>query len=127
MKEIYLVTSGSYSDYGVVAVFDSMELAKKYVNSCKKDYYLPTNIEVFELNPDKESLRNGYKAYQVRMTKEGDTVTVTQQEGTPSTHSYFDKHDNTLVSHVFARDSIHAVKIVNEKRLGVLAENKWGE
>ena len=32
MKKIYIVTSGSHSEYGIHAIFDNKELAQKYIN-----------------------------------------------------------------------------------------------
>ena len=30
MSKIYVITSGNYSDYGIDAIFDNIEMAKKF-------------------------------------------------------------------------------------------------
>jgi hypothetical protein len=59
-KTIYLVTSGSYSDYGVVAVYDDEALAKKAV-----EMGYGTDIDERELNEHGDELRAGRANYAV--------------------------------------------------------------
>lgn len=39
MSTVYVVTSGSYSDYGINAIFSTEELANAYVNEAGPDSY----------------------------------------------------------------------------------------
>ena len=45
----YVVTSGSYSDYGIEAVFDNLKAAQAYILP-RKDEYEPPKIEQYTLN-----------------------------------------------------------------------------
>ena len=129
MRKIYLVTSGEYSDYGIDGVFTSKELAEKFIKSFNtKDSFERMNIETRTLNPYEKELQQGFKAYFVRMSKKGETVSVNNTEGAFG----FDSHDsdgfdvrNNLISHVYAKDKKHAIKIVNEKRTKLIALNKY--
>jgi hypothetical protein len=129
MKKIYIVTSGTYSDYGINAIFDTKELAKKYISAFDQKY-MEMNIEEWNLN--EFDFRPGYKAYRVRMNKKGNTKEIEWLYY----HSQFSEDDNGISftydnglmnCTVFAKDEKHAVKIANEKRIQYLATNKWGE
>lgn len=45
---IYIVTQGEYSDYGIQAVFTTMEQAMQYAAWHNDDYYEPCIIEEYE-------------------------------------------------------------------------------
>jgi hypothetical protein len=128
-KEIFLVTTGDYSDYRVCGVFDKKELAQKYIKSFTKDSYTKFRIEEYPLNPYKFELTNNYKPYFLRMTKEGNCTEIFVQD---SDYNFkdgtidlgFDINNNLYVS-VFAKDRKHAIKIANEKRVQLIAANKW--
>jgi hypothetical protein len=128
MKYTYIVTSGEYSDYRINAVFDTKQLAEKYISSFKSSGYDSPEIEVHNLNPYKEEITKGYFAFFVRMTKEGECKDVhisTSSYGFDNPNAGFDVNDNMYV-HVFAKDEKHAIKITNEKRTQLIALNKWG-
>ena len=130
MKTIYVVTQGSYSDYHICAVFDTKELAEQYCSAFGKAQRFDTmGIEEWGLNPYKIELGKGYKPFFVRMDKEGNTSEVYEDD---SSYGYtndvgygFDIRDN-MYNHCFAKSTDHAIKITNEKRVQMLAENKWG-
>jgi hypothetical protein len=48
---IYIVTSGSYSDYSIEAVFTTEELAKAYIETLEDDCYGDYSIEEYVENP----------------------------------------------------------------------------
>ena len=48
MKYVYAVTKYDYEDYYIVAVFSTLEAAKKF----RKKNRLPNKIEKFVLDPD---------------------------------------------------------------------------
>ncbi len=35
---IYIVTAGEYSDYGIVAIFSTRELAQKFMDTCNQNW-----------------------------------------------------------------------------------------
>lgn len=127
MKKIYVVTCGEYSDYGIEAIFDNKELAEKFI-SCFEwyDWHQPT-VEEWELNPLKKEIKSGLNPFFVRMGKDGVTLDVHKVEDFPSFIGLarFDFTNNMYIS-CMAKDEKHAIKIANEKRLMLIAENKWG-
>lgn len=124
MKTIYVCTSGSYSDYSIRGVFDNEELAKDF---CSK---FGCNIEEYTLNPFAKQLRKGYDPFFVHMTKEGDTVQIHREDsayGFENDFNYgFDVNKNMYV-HCFASSAQHAIKIANERRVALIANDQWGK
>ena len=128
MKNIYIVTSGDYSDYHICAVFETEELAKRYIESFKQ--YNDMGIETFTLNdtaPD-----NGLSAYFVRMLRDGDVEMVNQESSdygfngmAGSTQVLKTVNGTKLFVHCFAKDEAHAVKIAGEKRREIIANGQW--
>lgn len=130
MKTIYVVTSGSYSDYGINAVFDDEQLAKDFIAMFKKGSYMDMTIEEWKLNPEEENIRAKRKLYFLRMNKEGIASDISI-EGSSFSIDYintiqFDAKKNLMVR-CFADDEKHAIKIANEKRVQVIANNQWKE
>ena len=129
MKEVYVVTAGEYSDYSVCAIFTEKKLAQKYIDSFKEERYNDFNkIEVYSLNPYEQELKEGYSPYFVRMDKEGN---VEECYISNSYYSFTDKISygfdikNNLYYAVFAKSAEHAIKIVNEKRVQLIATDSW--
>lgn len=128
MKTIYVVTSGSYSDYGINAVFDDEQLAKDFIAMFEKGNYIDMQIEEWKLNPEEENIRAKRKLYFLRMNKEGIASDISI-EGSSFSIDYintiqFDNKKNLMIR-CFADDEKHAIKIANEKRAQVIANNKW--
>ena len=125
MKNVYVVTEGSYSDYRICGVFDSKELAEKFTKSFEKDLM---EIEEYTLNPFLKEINEKYKAYFVRMTSEGKCLDVRLIDSFSCLDPKysFDVKKNLYCS-VFAEDEKHAIKIVNEYRIQILASNTWGK
>lgn len=130
-KTLYLVSSGYYSSYGVRAVFDDKNLAQKFIDSFKLSDYDKESyrIEEYELNPGAEDLKNNRKPFEVYMDKEGNVKIIRQaQDAYDHGHSIsWNCNVNHITVTCFADDSIHAIKIANEKRTELIALNKWGE
>ena len=132
MAKIYIVTSGTYSDYGIDGVFDTKEVAEKHIEAFGKGRWDEMNIEEWQLNPNEASLKKGLKAYRVRIDKQGNAK---ETEWADSSFGFKGElpdisftYDNKLMNcYCFARDRVHAVKIANEKRTQVLAANSWGK
>ena len=128
MKKVFLVTRGDYSDYRVCAVFSDEKLAQKYIDSFNLTYD-EFKIEEYELDIYKNELRENYKPFFLRMTKEGNCTEIRIQKESYSFEDGkidigFDKDKNMYIS-IFAKDEKHAIKIANEKRAQLIAENNW--
>ena len=129
MKTAYIVTQGSYSDYHICGVFDKKELAEQYISAFGGGQrYDEMGIEEWELNPYKLELGKGYKPFFVRMDKEGNSSEVLEED---STYGFRDGEgygfdiENNVYNHCFAKSTEHAIKITNELRAQLIAENKW--
>ena len=132
MKKVYIITAGSYSDYRIVGVFDSKGLAKKFIEIFDPSHYC--EIEEHELNPRLFEMQNGYKSYSLIMDKDGNSSGIEQLDGDsydqdmPTYGFGFGKGPAYLLWHkCFAKDENHAIKITNELRTRLIAENKWPE
>lgn len=130
--KIYVLTKGQYSDYHICGVFDNEELARGFVKlfdgSLNKEEYDRYMIEEYEVNPFKMEVGKGYNPYFVRMRKNGEAykIRIADSEfGFLDSNSFGFCMRGDLYNHCFARDEQHAVKITNELRVRLIAENKW--
>lgn len=116
---VYIVSTGCYSDWSIVAICSSEEKAKDVMALYPKSDL--NEIETWEL--DAHGNRPGQRIWQVRMNPEGETSWV---EPCPHLHEdYISSPERCF--HMFAKDKTHAVKIANERRIQLLAENKWDD
>ena len=128
LKEIYIVTSGEYSDYDICAAFTDKELAEKYAKTFNNRYD-EHRVETYPLNIFSKELKEGYKPYFLRMTKEGVCTEIEIKDNSYGFDSEnlqygFDIQMNLHIS-IMAKDEQHAIKIANEKRVQLIANNKW--
>ena len=94
MKTVYAVSSGSYSDYRVNALFSSKEKAKEFIEVMQKDnpYSDYNGIEEYQLDPPTVDLiKRGYSVWNVLMLRDGEV------ERTRKTDN--DKYDVEDVGH----------------------------
>lgn len=129
LQAVFLVTRGDYSDYRVCAVFTEKALAEKYIDSFKGNSYNEFRIENYTLNPYQYELKNDYKPFFLRMTKEGNCIEINVKDSSSGFEDEgivvgFDIHKNMYIS-IFAKDETHAIKIANEKRVQLIAKNRY--
>lgn len=140
MKQVFAVNSGSYSDYKVDAIFSSRELAQEYMDTVKQNDY--NEIEVYKVDPPTVDLiRRGYSVWCVLMLHDGTTERIKRTEndyynvGYAPSHSIWERTKalaykgkgipDALNSMVWAKTEKQAVKIVNEKRVQMIANGEW--
>lgn len=121
LKIVYLVTSGTYSDYNVRGIYSTEEKAQEAKELFAADNYIE-KIVIDEIPPHPE----GMFLFSVRMDKDGECskseiCDIGYQE--VGWRPYGDGFN--VLFHLFARDKEHAIKIANEKRIELLAMNKW--
>lgn len=123
---VYLATKGSYSDYRVLGVFTTREKAQERLDANKTEVYADDgSIEEFHLD------QNGYlpghlKFAHVRMSRNGETMEIkVEPYGYLSEDSWFGDQKSERWFHMMARDTEHAIKIANERRTQLIADNKW--
>lgn len=147
MSDVFIVTSGEYSDYQIDHVFSSEELAIKYVGENSD-----LQVEVYRLDPDVDFTTNIKSSIGVDMEKDGGVKNIRgvksnfgvfekqasvkvwqpflQPYGYPDTNPYRDtrtedKDRSYLECVILTRDEETAVKTVNEIRLRLLALDRW--
>jgi len=131
MKEVYIVTSGSYSDYAIDAVFTSRKTAEIFADK------IDGEVEIWEISPsDLIDKITHDKIFCVRMNKEGNTDLVIEatfdsgeiKNAIEKKTIIFNAVDGlSMVTYMFAKDKKHAVKIANERRIQLIANNKWNK
>lgn len=121
-KSVYIVSDGDYSDYHVCGVYSSRSRAKH----AQKLYNSSNRIERFILDKIPNFPR-GRLPFCVGMKDDGTVVAVRQIS--PSEIPPFCKWkpgvEENVDFFVFAKDSEHAVKIANEKRIGIQLSGEW--
>ena len=125
MSKMYVVTVGEYSDYRICGVFDLENLAQKFIDSFGEKNNM--NIEEYSLNPYSIEMSKDYKPFFIRMTSAGECTQAKSGIDFNSDTCYGFDNKNQLYCSVFAKDEKHAIKIVNEKRIQILAANTWGK
>ena len=128
MTWAYVVTSGEYSDYSVLGVFSTRERGDAFCavyNASEPSEQ--ARIEVFALDtpPDKWNVTN------VHMQRDGTVLNIVThlelQVEPPYYYRQLNTKDWVLLWEVCTADKERAVKVVNEKRAQILAQNAWGD
>jgi hypothetical protein len=138
MDKVYVVTEGDYSDYHIVAVFTTEEVAEEYAKKRnEKNGYESARVEDYEVNESSATMPHWF----VRMFRDG-TVERVQSEGddlpTPA-DSWVQQMNMPVKDMVMetpervavlavrccANDEQHAVKIANEIRVQRIALNQF--
>lgn len=128
---IYIVTSGSYSDYKIHAVFLDKNAAAAYL--AEHDPLGPYNdvgcIEPWPIGP--LVAPQGMKAFLVAMDTHGtihaaysDTDLI-RLAWLNETEVRANAEDTWFQTHMFARSREHAIKIANERRSILLGLERW--
>lgn len=143
MKEIYLVTQGSYSDYGVRGVFADKDLATEYADQISTKYEA-ARVDTRQIMTELIA-PIGYRGYEVKMDVEGNTDEVENgsvgRDTDESSYADYDfvldcpdkwtsdgKYITTGYYNFFIctdKGAEGAIKIANERRIRMIAENKW--
>jgi len=123
---VYVVTTGDYSDYHIEAIFSTKELADEYVRRGGDEY----EVDEWELDtPIPDAL------IRVSMFLDGrvdsvDHVIVKEIKGSSEGFYMFTESFNgdvVLIWYVKTDSEERAIKVVNEKRIQILALGIWGD
>lgn len=139
MGKVWIIEQGSYSDYRVVGIFSSSENAHKvcaWINSTEP--YDRAEVAERTLDPVVDDLNAGRRQWYVHMHRDGTTETVRPNDSTyhlennghiwdrPNAPAYKGQGLPALLTYyVWATDADHAVKIVNERRIQMIANGEW--
>jgi hypothetical protein len=130
-KTIYVVTTGEYSDYGIVAMFTTKEDAQRFIDVCGERPYSSFNdIEEYELDASVPQIRKGFSPWWVQMDEHGNTFNA---EVNTFGKGIVRKPDDEFRGatrlrerwfnwYGWSKDREHALKIANEHRIGLLAK-----
>ena len=127
--KVYIVTSGSYSDYRICEVFSTKEKAEAYI--AKFDSAWDFNeIEDWEVDDGDRAV----KYLRVSMNVNGDTLWFNKECDLPENISkdvFFVKRardgSEAINVEVVTEDKKRAVKVTNEIRTELIAMNIWGD
>lgn len=130
MKTVYVVTSGVYSDYGINAIFSSKQKAQAYIDTVDNkaegwQQLVEPRIEEWLMDLPKKQ----WLSTRVRMDKEGNVIAaeiVNSGENEEIGFITWDYNGNLLWG-VATTDKRKAIKVTNEKRVWILANNLWGK
>ena len=138
MKSVWFVEQGSYSDYRVVGVFSTREKADfvaKTIND--REHYGDASVDERPLDPFVKELNAGLRMYTVIMSEDGtvERCEYDEERIEESSVRLWDRKSapfykgkrgvvNAVTASVWARDDVHAIKIVNERRTQMIANGE---
>lgn len=141
MAKVWIIEQGYYSDYSVLGIFSTEENARKvcdWINSTGP--YDRAEVSERTLDPVVAYLNEGRRQWRVHMLRDGSTEYVEQQDSTYELEGVSNLWDRlkapafrgknlpvVLTSTVWATDAGHAIKIVNERRIQMIASGEWNE
>lgn len=125
MATVYIVTDGEYSDYGIVGVFSTRELADTCAKNLIKSKWSNAKVETWNLDPHVDELRQGLAPWTVTMDRDGNSDAIIDAGSLDSKED--ERHDwsGKYTFYVWAEDEQHAVKIANERRAQIVAAGNW--
>ena len=133
MAKCWLVTTGSYSDYKVEAVFTTEAMAKQYIAMWPKGYdteggyHVEPDVDIQTCSLDEfPGVPAGMIRYSVAFDREGNCEVKHVNPGSGNeTVSTCHGRDPRLWTFCWARDEKHAAKIANERRVQAIASGEW--
>jgi len=131
MTSIWGVSSGSYSDYSVEALFSSEEKAQKFLDEYSK-FEPDARLEAFDYDPEPPV---AIEVIVVHIDMEGNVLRVSGprwvREGAVGFVGYgladVWRGPRVLIWVVPTTDKERAIKVANEKRAIILANEAWGD
>ena len=122
---VYVVTSGSYSDYHIDAVFSEKELAEAYKERWGEPY--DSHVGEWDLDSPDPYQHPGLSCFQIQMGRSGDTHYISKIApplGEDEIRQSLWKGEPLIEVFCWARDEQHAIKIANERRTRAIAEGR---
>ena len=125
MAKVYMVTDGSYSDYRVLGIYST----KAKAEDAKVLFNADNDVDPIEMDATPE-VPPGMLKWVVTMGRSGDSGGA-QRDSCEYSHVRASLHargnsaDVTMRAALWAKDEEHAVKIANEWRTRIVANNLW--
>ena len=138
--KIYLVSQGEYSDRGIVAACSTLEKAE----DVRKRFELDNEIEIYEIDELHLQINSGLHPHFVHMDIDGNVIECYPPDdslndplndylgvqGPRGVFRMYQEHlppeKRNMYVGCMARDKEHAIKIANDTRAILIAENRWG-
>jgi len=120
MATVYLVSDGSYSDYRVAGVYSTKEKA----DYAKRLFATVNEIEEYELDGLPEH-PPGMLYFSVVMDEAGNVTQSYTSAPNYYKHKWAPFGSGKFILYQWAKDSAHAIKIANEKRIQLIASGLW--
>jgi hypothetical protein len=122
--KVYVVEQGSYSDRGVIGVCSTEELAKRLIE-LTEDSWAPGGYHEWTID-EIPPCPIGLLPWSVVMDRRGGVERVGRENIIDfKLVVYAFGRNNLMYFSMFARDKEHAIKIANEKRGILIAQNVW--
>jgi len=124
-EKVYIVTSGSYSDYSIDAVFSTQAPAEKFAN-----FYGDGRVEEHDLDPE---VPERHPRWSVTMDRDGNDAEAHKTGEWDSEPGRLIRRSTNLgMLHYFkctidCENETQAVKAANERRARFIAEGGWPE
>ncbi|GAH32749.1 unnamed protein product [marine sediment metagenome] len=125
---VYVVTSGEYSSYSIEGVFTHKFLAEKLVDKLKEILQRPPMVLQDRVRTEEFFLNlpiDEFEVTTVRMSFEGSVLEVLHSVGRDTGAHAFDQPGNLMWS-IYGKDEERAIKVANEKRAQLIANDLWG-
>ena len=125
--EIFVVTTGVYDSYHIIALFTTRLLAADFIKRLKAARHFEADetidIETFELNivPEEYNVPPGFSYFGIEFSETGNVYEIRTEDITPDWGCI--RTDQTSYMTVLAKDRKHAIKIASEHRTMMLAGN----
>jgi len=118
--KVYVVTSGSYSDYRIEAIFENKEDAEALANVLSDG----NGVDEWEANKQKV-----VPLWSIWMEKNGDLAEdyVSPSANTGSKEDIYCYDDDSIHFEIFADTLERAIKVANERRAIIIAQGFWGD
>ena len=125
MAKVYMVTDGWYSDYRVLGIYSTKAKAEK----AKVLFNADNEIDTIDLDVVPKTPR-GMLKWVVEMDRNGNVNDVSREtceypSSSASVWKPFDSDVTYLRAALWAKDEEHAVKVANEWRTRIVANNLW--
>jgi hypothetical protein len=122
-KKVWVLTSGTYSDYRICAIFSDKATADA---AMELDRDRDSSVEEWVLDAAADPVKRGESVWLVWMTRDGNAQSPSQfgYNWRPEPF-HIDTEKGCCKFLGYARDAEHAIKICNEKRTRAIADGKF--
>lgn len=132
MTTIYGVSAGEYSNWRIIGLFSTEEKAEKFQVWAREigEREVNDSIAEYTLDPCQVEQRKGFRPFIIDMQKDGTTTRAEEWEGFVNRPGMavtdWGKGREIELHGIIYSDSLeHAIKIFNEHRARLIAENNW--